>query len=196
MAPSAPSTDPSTRVGLESPRGEALAARVVARLQETGLTIATAESLTGGLVAAALTSVPGSSAVVLGGVVSYALSVKEGLLGVARSLLDEQGAVAADTAVAMADGARRVTGATVGVATTGVAGPQQSEGKPVGTVFVAVSVEEGSGGTGVVAAGPRESLGRVRTLTLRGSRQQIRAATVENALELVLEMVPGTDPTE
>lgn len=187
----------------EPSEAEVLADRVVARLQEAELTVATAESLTGGLVAAALTSVPGASAVVLGGVVSYALSVKEGLLGVARELLEEQGAVAADTAAAMANGVRRATGAAVGVATTGVAGPEPSEGKPVGTVFVAVSVgppasaDSGtagaSGGFRTAASGGRESRERVRALTLRGSRDQIRARTVENALELVLEMVSGTD---
>lgn len=179
---------------------ELLAGRVVALLQERRLTVATAESLTGGLVAAALTSVPGASAVVLGGVVSYALSVKEDLLGVPAELLEEQGAVAADTAVAMADGVRRATGATVGVATTGVAGPEPSEGKAVGTVFVAVSVGAAASADvgpaaraeGTEAPGRRESPGRVRALTLRGSRDQIRARTVENALELVLESVSGT----
>nr|WP_306239054.1 nicotinamide-nucleotide amidohydrolase family protein [Ornithinimicrobium cryptoxanthini] len=171
-----------------------MADRVVALLREAELTVATAESLTGGLVAAALTSVPGASAVVLGGVVSYALSVKEGLLGVPKELLEEQGAVAADSAAAMADGVRRATGAAVGVATTGVAGPEPSEGKPVGTVFVAVSVAlPASGDAGTVASGGRESRERVRALNLRGSRDQIRTRTVENALELVLELVSGTD---
>lgn len=167
--------------------GELLAARLVPLLAESGLTIATAESLTGGLVAAALTSVPGSSAVVLGGVVSYAIALKHDILGVPRALLDEQGAVAADTALAMADGARRVSGADVGVATTGVAGPGPTEGRPVGTVFVAVSV-------GSPRVGGRESRRQVRALTLHGSRAQIRALTVENALDLVLEVVSGTSP--
>lgn len=159
--------------------------RCVAALTESGLTIATAESLTGGLLAGALTSVPGASEVVRGGVVSYALDVKADVLGVPRQLLEDQGAVSADTALAMADGARRVTAADLGVATTGVAGPDPSEGKPVGTVFVAVT------------AGPRlrarESGRAVRALTLRGSREDIRQQTVESALHLVLEVISGSE---
>jgi nicotinamide-nucleotide amidase len=154
------------------------AARVVAALRESGTSLATAESLTGGLLCAALTGVPGASAVVLGGVVAYSVELKAAVLGVPRDLLEAQGAVAADTASAMAAGVRRVSGASLGVATTGVAGPDPSEGKPVGTVFVAVSAGE--------------SLGQVRALTLHGSREQIRRRTVESALDLVLETLAGT----
>ncbi|HLS43853.1 MAG TPA: nicotinamide-nucleotide amidohydrolase family protein [Ornithinicoccus sp.] len=161
------------------------AGRCVAALTGSGLTIATAESLTGGLLAGALTSVPGASEVVRGGVVSYALDIKADVLGVPRQLLEDQGAVSADTALAMADGARRVTAADFGVATTGVAGPDPSEGKPVGTVFVAVTA-----GPGLRA---RESGRAVRALTLRGSREEIRQQTVESALDLVLEVVSGSE---
>jgi nicotinamide-nucleotide amidase len=165
---------------------EPRAERCVAALSAAGRTIATAESLTGGLLAGALTSVPGASAVVLGGVVSYSPGVKAEVLGVPWQLLEQQGAVSAETALAMADGVRRVTGAEVGVATTGVAGPDPSEGQPVGTVFVAVTVASG-------AVRARESGRLVRTLTLHGSREEIRLQTVESALDLVLEVISGGD---
>lgn len=166
------------------------AARVVAALGAGDATLATAESLTGGLLCAALTSVPGASAVVLGGVVAYSVELKASVLGVPRDLLRSQGAVAADTAVAMAEGVRRLTGASLGVATTGVAGPDSSEGKDVGTVFVAVSAGESLQESLGESRG--ESLGQVRALTLHGSREQIRRHSVESALDLVLEALAGT----
>jgi nicotinamide-nucleotide amidase len=134
-------------------------------------TVATAESLTGGLVAAALTSVPGSSAAVRGGVVAYATELKAALLGVPADLLERHGAVHGAVAEAMAEGARDRLGASTGVATTGVAGPDPAEGKPVGTVFVAVA------GPGGLAS---------RQLALTGHREEIRAATVESALGLLV----------
>jgi nicotinamide-nucleotide amidase len=134
-------------------------------------TVATAESLTGGLVAAALTSVPGSSAAVRGGVVAYATELKAQLLGVPAELLERHGAVHGAVAGAMAQGARDRLGASTGVATTGVAGPDPAEGKPVGTVFVAVA------GPGGLAS---------RQLALGGDREQIRAATVESVLGLLI----------
>lgn len=144
---------------------------MVAALVSAGRTVATAESLTGGLVCAALTSVPGSSAVVRGAVVSYATDTKRDVLGVDAELLRQQGAVAAQTAEQMARGVRRLMGADWGVATTGVAGPDPSEGKPVGTVFVAVS-----------GPGSREEQAGVTALHLSGSRWQIREQTVRAAL--------------
>jgi nicotinamide-nucleotide amidase len=134
-------------------------------------TVATAESLTGGLVAAALTSVPGSSAAVRGGVVAYASELKAALLGVPADLLERHGAVHSAVAEAMAEGTRDRLGASTGVATTGVAGPDPAEGKPVGMVFVAVA-----GPGGLVS----------RQLALTGGREEIRAATVESVLGLLV----------
>lgn len=146
------------------------AASVVALLRELGLRVATAESLTGGLVCAALTDVPGSSAVVRGGVVSYATDVKASVLGVDAGLLRARGAVDADVAVAMAEGVRSLLGADLAVATTGVAGPDPADGQPVGTVFVAVA---GPGGTAV------------ERHALSGDRAAVRSASVAAALDLV-----------
>lgn len=162
----------------QSQEGADPAAReVIAALIAAQATIATAESLTGGLVCAALTAVPGASAVVFGGVASYSAELKTRVLGVPDSVIAEHGTVSEQTAQHMADGVRRLTGASIGVATTGVAGPDPTEGKPVGTVFIAAS---------------GESIGRVQAFTYRGSRDQIRAQTVEDALKLVLETVSAT----
>ncbi len=136
-----------------------------------GLKLATAESCTGGLVAARLTSIPGSSDVVLGGVVAYANEVKERELGVPAALLVEHGAVSAEVAEAMARGARERLHADVAVSVTGIAGPDGgSEEKPVGLVYCHVS-------------GPDGELGR--ELTLPGDRGAIRARSVVIALHLV-----------
>ena len=108
--------------------------------RERGLTIAAAESCTGGLVSARLTAIPGASEVFVGGVVSYADEVKESALGVPREILERHGAVSAETAKAMAEGVRERLGADVGVAVTGVAGPDGGTAeKPVGLVFVHAS---------------------------------------------------------
>ena len=121
------------------------ATAIIAALRERGATVATAESLTGGLVCAALTSVPGASAVVRGGVVSYAVPVKAELLGVDPGLLERQGAVAPAVAVQMAVGARRALASDYAVATTGSAGPDPDPGGPLtgpippGRGFVAVA---------------------------------------------------------
>ncbi len=146
------------------------AAELVASLARRGWTIGTAESLTGGLVCAALTEVPGASAVVRGGVVAYSSEIKVSVLGVDADLLRARGAVDHDVAAQLADGARRVLGCHVGVATTGVAGPDTVDGMPVGTVFVAVATP-----AGIV----------VERLALTGDRGQIRADTVRAALGLV-----------
>ncbi|HEX5291589.1 MAG TPA: CinA family protein [Streptosporangiaceae bacterium] len=152
-------------------RIEALAATAIELLIARDETVATAESLTGGLVAAALTTVPGSSAVVRGGVVAYATELKAALLGVPSDLLERHGAVHGAVAEAMAEGARDRLGASTGVATTGVAGPDPAEGKPVGMVFVAVA------GPGGLAS---------RQLALTGGREEIRAATVASVLGLLI----------
>ena len=151
--------------------GETLAAQVIAMLRAAGQTVAAAESLTGGLVAAALTRVPGASLAVRGGVVSYATDLKASLLGVPRIMLDEHGAVFPGVAAAMANGVRQRLGATFGVATTGVAGPDPADGQPVGTVHIAVSAQDDT---------------VVRTLALDGDRDLIRSLTVERSLALLL----------
>jgi nicotinamide-nucleotide amidase len=153
----------------------------VARLAARVESVATAESLTGGRVCAELTAVPGASAVVRGGVVAYTPQAKREVLAVPEDLLARRGTVAAETALAMAHGVRRLLAADWAVATTGVAGPEPSEGKPVGTVYLAVV---GPGERGEERVG-------TSALTLSGSRTQIRAATVSHALQLLEEVVPG-----
>jgi nicotinamide-nucleotide amidase len=124
-----------------------------------GWTLATAESCTGGLVAGRLTSVPGSSAVVLGGIVAYANEVKEGELGVPAAVLAEHGAVSAETAAAMAAGARARLGADVGISATGVAGPGGgTPDKPVGLVYLHVETPEASRGIEFSLPADRESI--------------------------------------
>lgn len=146
------------------------AAAIVRRLIERGETLATAESLTGGRLGATIASVPGASAAYSGGVISYATEVKQSLLGVPADLVAEAGVVSAQCAAAMAEGVRRLLGATWGLSTTGVAGPDKQEGKSVGTVFVAIS-------------GPVD---RVEQLALHGDREQIQLESVEAALRLLL----------
>ena len=114
-------------------------------LLERGLTLATAESCTGGLIAERLTALPGISMVYRGGVVSYWTSVKADVLGVPREILDAHGAVSAECARAMAEGARNITGADIGVSVTGSAGPDPDErGVPVGIVYVGLATPEGT----------------------------------------------------
>jgi nicotinamide-nucleotide amidase len=148
-----------------------LAEQVLARLRDSGHTVAVAESLTGGLVAAALTDVPGASAAFRGGVVAYATELKAALLGVDSRMLARHGAVFPAVAAAMADGVRSRLGATYGVATTGVAGPEPADGQPVGTAHIAVSAADDT---------------VVRTIGLSGDRHEIRRLTVEHALGLLL----------
>ena len=114
-------------------------------LKEKGLTLATAESCTGGRVASRMTALPGVSSVYRGGVVSYWTSVKADVLGVPQALLDQYGAVSEETARAMAEGARRITGADIGVSVTGVAGPDRDErDNPVGLVYIGLATPEGT----------------------------------------------------
>lgn len=143
-------------------------------LLRRGATVGVAESLTGGLLGAALTSTPGSSSTFRGGLVVYATDLKETLAGVPGPLLAAEGPVSAHVAAALAAGARDRTGATYGVGVTGVAGPDAQNGQPVGTVHLAV-------------AGPAE--GEVRSLRCDGDREQIRAQTVTAALSLLAEVV-------
>ncbi|WP_434992685.1 CinA family protein [Arthrobacter sp. Ld5] len=124
--------------------GAGPAADVVDLAARRGLTVATAESLTAGMVAATLADVPGASAVLLGGIIAYQGDVKQKLLRVDAELLSSAGAVDPRVAAAMAEGARNAFSADIGVATTGVAGPSPHEGKPVGTVFTAISTPWGT----------------------------------------------------
>jgi nicotinamide-nucleotide amidase len=126
-------------------------------LIERGLTLATMESCTGGLLASLITDVPGSSAAFRGGIVSYATEVK-GLVGVPEEILAEHGAVSVETARAMAQVVRARLGAAVGAGVTGVAGPDEQEGKPVGTVHIAVATERGVRETSQRFAGGRAAI--------------------------------------
>ncbi|MCA1217477.1 CinA family protein [Streptomyces sp. 8L] len=149
------------------------------RLTALGATLAVAESLTGGLVAAELTAVPGASRAFRGSVTAYATELKRDVLGVDGTLLAERGAVDPDVARAMAAGARRVLGADWGASTTGVAGPDPQDGQPVGTVYVAVS---GPGGED-----------KVRALRLNGGRADIRKESVRSVLALLLGELLGNE---
>ena len=135
--------------------------RLVSACKERGVTVATAESCTGGLIAARITSVPGSSAVFLGGVVSYANAVKRDLLGVPQEVLERAGAVSAECAEAMATGARARLKANLAVSVTGVAGPDGgTPQKPVGLVYIGVATAECTTTERFVFAGDRGTIRR------------------------------------
>jgi len=151
--------------------GDSLEAVVVTALCARGETLAVAESLTGGLLAGRLTDVPGASAALVGSVTAYATRLKATLLGVPEELLAAEGAVSGATAAAMAAGARERLGADWGLATTGVAGPDEQEGKPVGTVHLGLARPDGSS----------ES----RALQLPGDRERVRVLSVVAALDLL-----------
>ena len=159
--------------------GQTLPAAVVAALAQAGSSVAAAESLTGGGVVQALTSVPGSSMVVRGGVVAYATDLKRSMLGVSRRLLEERGPFDAEVAAEMAHGVRARLGAEWGLATTGVAGPDPVEDHPVGSVVVAVS-------------GPRGT--SVRALELPGGRERVRRLTTAHVLNDLRMTLDGGNP--
>lgn len=148
-----------------------LSLQVVRAARDAGLTVGTAESLTAGLVAATLADVPGASGMLLGGVVAYGNTVKANLLGVPADLLAEVGSVDGNVAAAMAAGARTACGADVGISTTGVAGPERHDGKPVGTVYIGVATATGAKSFGY---------------SFDGSRPAIRSQACEAALERLL----------
>ncbi|MGK9148581.1 CinA family protein [Plantibacter flavus] len=159
------------------------AAEAIAALVSRRLTVAVAESLTGGLLTSTLVDVPGASAAVSGGVVAYDTRIKHSVLEVDAGLLALRGAVHPEVALQMADGVRRVLAidglpADVGIATTGVAGPDPQDGQRVGTVFVAIVMRSG---------------GRVVPLELEGDRQGIRRQTVERTLDALLEELRNLD---
>ena len=149
-----------------------LSAKVLTRL--AGRRLATAESLTGGGIGQAVTSVSGASAIFAGGVISYTNEVKNRVLGVPMETLDTCGAVSAPVAKAMAEGARRVIGADVAVAVTGLAGPDGDEfGNPVGTVFIGYA---------------DEATALAREYHFSGDRAAVREQTIDAALALILEL--------
>ena len=148
------------------------AAAAVHALVERRQTLASAESLTGGLVAATIVEIPGVSAVYRGGFVVYATELKARLAGVPEDLLKERGPVDRDVAAALAEGVRERCGADWGVATTGVAGPEPQDGKPVGLVYVAVADHAGA---------------VVRELRLDGNREAVRTESVTAVLQLLTD---------
>ncbi|MDG9703444.1 CinA family protein [Streptomyces sp. DH37] len=164
-----------------------MTAQALKLLADRGQTVAAAESLTGGLVAAELTAAPGASATVRGSVTAYATEVKHEVLGVDGELLRERGAIDAEVARQMAAGVRRVLGTDWGVATTGVAGPETQDGKPVGMVYVAVAGPEEAGrGTRPVAL----------RLSLDGDRTEIRDGSVRAVIQLLLSELMENAPTK
>lgn len=152
----------------------AVAERIVSEGASRGVSVATAESLTAGWIAAAVADVPGASAVLRGGVVSYHNEVKQELLGVDASLLQSRGSVDPEVARQMAQGARRVCGSDFAVSSTGVAGPEPHDGKDVGTVFIGYA---GAAGSGSVEC------------HFTGDRQEIRGQARDVALERLLELI-------
>ena len=151
---------------------QSLSAKVLTAL--AGKRLATAESLTGGGIGQAITSVSGASSVFAGGIICYTNEVKNKVLGVPVETLNTCGAVSAPVAQAMAEGARRVIGADVAVAVTGLAGPDGDEfGNPVGTVFIGYA---------------DESKAFARECHFSGDRTQVREQTIEAALALIMEM--------
>ena len=151
------------------------AAEVLALCRRQGLTLTTAESCTGGLAAKELTDVPGASAVFVGGVVSSWSEVKAKVLGVPRPLLVEYGAVSEPVARAMAEGARRLTGADIALSVTGVAGPDRDDrGNAVGTVFIALAAHDAT---------------LCRSLAFSGGRDEIRRDAVSALWALLADYI-------
>lgn len=155
-------------------------APLIALLRRRGETVATAESLTAGLVTAVLTSVPGASAVVRGGLVVYATELKARLAGVDEGLLAEHGAVHPEVARQLAVGARERCGADWGIGLTGVAGPDPQDGVPPGTVHIAVTGPGAAGNSAIV-----------RTLHAEGGREAVRQASVHAVIMLLSSVITG-----
>ena len=151
--------------------------KLVLALKERGLTISTAESCTGGMVAKAITDVSGASQVFWGGVVSYDNSVKENVLGVERDTLNTVGAVSHDTACQMATGVKRVIKTDLGISTTGIAGPTGgTKEKPVGTVYVGIAYKD-------------TVEGHLLSINPKLSREEIRQEAVNRLLSLAYEKI-------
>ena len=145
----------------------------ITKLIEQNISIATAESCTGGSLGKIITSVPGASGIYGYGFITYANEAKEKLLGVPHQVLETVGAVSSETALAMAEGARREGGSDIGVSTTGIAGPGGgTPEKPVGLVYIAIADKNGS---------------EYRKLNLTGDRDEVRRKTCEEVFKLVAE---------
>ena len=152
-------------------------------LKEKGLTFASAESCTGGLIAKRITDLPGSSAVFMGGIVSYTNEVKHKVLGVAQNLLDTCGAVSEEVARSMAENARERLGADFGLSTTGVAGPDKDDrGNEVGTVYIALATKSGTFCRKMAFGDP--------------GREAIRNLAADTAFTMLCRALRGLDPTE
>ncbi len=152
-----------------------LAAAIIRELTARNLTLGLAESCTGGLVAKRLTDTAGASAAIIGGVIAYANSVKESLLGVSSDTLEKFGAVSAETAREMADGARRVLNTDISLSVTGIAGPAGgSAEKPVGTVWIGVALGQTT---------------EAHHHRFAGDRGEIRERAAEAALTLLWQLL-------
>ena len=172
---------------------------LVAGLVERGVTLATGESLTAGALCGHLAEVPGVSAVLRGGIVAYCNEVKQRLLGVDAELLSAQGAVDPEVAAQMAVGAAQATGAVLGISTTGVAGPEPHQGKPVGTVYIGVAFAARLGDrlqlpshTSGRAAGrdpEPEWISAAVLLQCEGGRSAVRGRSVARAVHVAQEML-------
>ena len=147
--------------------------QIISKLVEKNITIATAESCTGGSLGKIITSVPGVSSIYGYGFITYANEAKEGILGVSPKTLEEHGAVSSETALEMAIGARNVAKSDIAISVTGIAGPGGgTEEKPVGLVYIAIADKDGA---------------EYRKLNLDGSRDEIREKTCEKVFELIKE---------
>lgn len=153
---------------------------VVLVTEQAGLTLATGESITGGLITELMTSVPGASQVVRGGVIAYATDLKASILGVSESVL-AKGAVQAEVAIEMAHGAAKVCGADIGIGCTGVAGPTAQDGRPVGEVHIAV-------------VDTKNNATRSHSLMFSGTRDEIRVQTCIAVFGLLLDVVVPQSP--
>lgn len=151
-----------------------VAVQIVDRMAARDLTLAVAESLTGGAVCVALTDAPGSSKILLGGVIAYATQIKSEILGVDAALLARTGPVTAEVAEQMAHGVRARIGASVGISTTGEAGPDSASGAPPGTAFVAVTSERGVW---------------VKEVFVEGGRAEVQRGTRDAVLALLLSLL-------
>ncbi len=156
-----------------------LAARLIAELIRAGSTVATCESLTGGLVGASLTQVPGASAAYRGGLVTYASDLKTRLAGVDAEWIAQHGVINAPTAQMMALGCARVCEASNGLACTGVAGPDPQDGEPAGTVYICAALRD------------HGDQARAERLRLSGDREEIRHQTVVSLFRSALRLLEG-----
>lgn len=180
-APGTTSAPMTTAFSVPAPLSSA--DELLSRLRDSGLTLATAESLTGGLLSSAVVDIPGSSSVFRGGVISYATDIKHSILGVEQRLLDNGGPVQAEVALQMALGVARLMDASLGLSTTGVAGPGDSEEGPQGLVYVAAVL------TSLEDRAHEESIEVVSKHRFEGSREQVRAQSVDAALALGAELL-------